>query len=245
MRRRAERRVGVERPAAVGRDLVEVVARLVLRRHPLRLALAVERGCGTGRAASAFSGDARVVDPARRRIHAHARTARRRRWPGLCRSNAPGCHEPLLGPVARDDVEVPPAVALADPGEALAAVDPAQVVHHVHPGAVALGEHRARPPGRARRPASPRACSAARFRCWSTTSLGARRPLQPRDVVVARIAGDVEPDGSAAVGAHHADARRGVGRAGLGVLHRDDEGVERVGVVDQEKSRTPEASSCQ
>ena len=207
-----------------------MVAGLVLRRDALLLPLPVEpraveielrrvvRRCG-------------VVDVSGGGVHAHDVGLAERAIRVVEVERARG-DEPALGAVARDHVEVSPPVPLADPGETLAAVDPAEVVVHIHPGAVALGVHDA---------GLARGCVAEhhldrvlRAVHVLEDDLGrAGRPLQPRDVVVARVAGDVEPDGRATVGAHDTDACRGVGGAGLGVLHGDDERVERVGVVDQ------------
>ncbi len=54
-----------------------------------------------------------------------------------------GRDQPGLAPVARGDVQVTPAVALAGPGESSTAVDPVEVIHNVDPRLVPLGQGRA------------------------------------------------------------------------------------------------------
>jgi hypothetical protein len=44
--------------------------------------------------------------------------------------------------VARHHIDVVPAVPLAQPGEALASVEPGDVIHQLHPGSVPLREDR-------------------------------------------------------------------------------------------------------
>src|SRR6478672_11370303 len=127
---------------------------------------------------------------------------------------------------------MPPAVPFADPGEILSTFEPPEVVDDIHPGAVALGQDRARPPGR-------RVAQEDLERVLGSVQvledhLGrARGPLHARYVIVAGVAGDIEPDRLAAVRAHHADPRGRVGRARFGVLYGNDEGIQRVGVVDE------------
>src|SRR5262245_60961479 len=127
---------------------------------------------------------------------------------------------------------MPPAVSLADPGELLPTLDPADVVDDIYPGAVPLGQDRTRPP--VRRVAQhdlDRVLGAVE--ALEDHLARARGPLEAGDVVVARIAGDVEPDRLAAVRADHADPGGGVGRARFRVLHRNDERIQRIGVVDE------------
>ncbi len=50
--------------------------------------------------------------------------------------------EPDPLPRSGNGVDMAPAIALADPDEVLAPVQPAQVVYRVKPGLVGLGEHR-------------------------------------------------------------------------------------------------------
>jgi hypothetical protein len=59
------------------------------------------------------------------------------------------------------------------------------------------------------------------------------RPLHPGDVVVARIPGQIDPDRSPTRGRHDADLHGGIGRARGGVAVARDDGIGRVGVVDE------------
>ncbi|MCG3120704.1 MAG: hypothetical protein ALAOOOJD_03532 [bacterium] len=60
-------------------------------------------------------------------------------------------------------------------------------------------------------------------------------PFHARDVIVARVAGDVNPARFTATRADHTDAAGGIRGADLRILHGNDERIKRVGVVDQQK----------
>ena len=133
--------------------------------------------------------------------------------------------------VARHHVDVFPPIPLAHPGEALPVLQPHQVVHQVHPGAVLLDQHGAHLAGlrvaqhhlvAVLQPVEPLEDHLA----------GRGGPFHPGDVMVPRVPLDLHPASGTAGGAHHADPRRRVGLAHFGVLHRDHPGVERIGVVD-------------
>jgi hypothetical protein len=202
-------------------DVVHVGAGLARRAQPLRLPLAIEPAAEQV-ALDRVLGRRDVVEPAALGIDAlhleHVVVALG--------------DQPHLLPVAGDDVDVVPPVAVAHPGEALAVVQPDDVVHHVHPGAVLLQQDRPHLPRL--RVAQHHLVAILQPVQPLEDDLGRRgRPIHPGDVVVPRITRDLQPAHGPAGGAHDADARGGVGLAHLRILNRDDLGVERVGVVDQ------------
>src|SRR5687768_3067850 len=94
--------------------------------------------------------------------------------------------------IAGDHIEVPPAIALADPGEALAAVHPAEIVDDVGPGAVALYQNAPHPAGR--RVAQHDVVGILKpVELLEDDLIRARGPIHPGDVVVSRVAGNLEP----------------------------------------------------
>ncbi len=146
--------------------------------------------------------------------------------------------QPDVLAVAGDGVGMAPAVLLAEPEEALAAVQPGPVVHHVHPGAVPVDQDG---PGLAGAGVAHEEGQGVLqpVEMLHDDFIGAGRPLHPRQVDVARVTGDREPLRRAPVGVHHPDLHRGVGGPRLGVLYRLDEAVETVGVVDQQEIPHP------
>ncbi len=150
-----------------------------------------------------------------------------------------------VGAVARDRVDVPPAVALAHPEESLAALDPLDVPGREARGApaevaerdvatrvVLLRQDRADLAG-------PGVAQHHEVRVLEPVELleddlvGARGPVHAGQVVLARVAGNVEPLRRSARRAHDADARGGVPLAGLRVGERRDLRIEPGGLVDE------------
>jgi len=132
---------------------------------------------------------------------------------------------------AGDEIDVSPAVALAQPGEPLAAGQPVEFVVDVDPGVVALGEDRLHlaGPGIGEHHAvgvlEP-------VELLEHDLVGLLDPVHAGDVVFARIAGNVEPPRTAAVELDHAHPADRVPLPDLRILERDDVGVEGVGVVN-------------
>ena len=84
-------------------------------------------------------------------------------------SNSPGVRRSTLLSVARHDVQVHPAVALAEPGECAAAVQPAHVVARHQPRRLGL-DHDGRAAPVAASPSSTRFVFWRRFSYWISTS---------------------------------------------------------------------------
>ena len=220
-------RVGVDREAEARRHVVAVAAAGVRGREALRFAGPVEAR-PPQLALRRIAGGRGVVGVEPRLVHPeealHVECAARHGAQLACRS--------------RHEVDVPPAAPIREPDQVAAPVHEGEVVHHVHPGAVALGEERADRAG-------PRvgeqhgdgvlqAVEVLQHQLGRRRpSAHGRRPLHPRDVGVARVAGHRHPAGGTAGGAHDADPSGGVRLPGLRVLHREDRGVQRVGVVDE------------
>ncbi len=151
----------------------------------------------------------------------------------LLTSKEPGRDQAGGAGGAVDGVHVPPAVPLAEPEEFAIALEPRDLVDHVEPGLVRLRRHGPRPAGgRAGQDQGVVVLQAVHPLHQHRVRTG---PLHERDVVLARVAGELEPGGGAAVGAHHPGGHGGVGGAGLRVLDRDGEGIGGVGVVDHEE----------
>ena len=220
-----EAREGVKRPAAVGRNLVAVAAGLVGGRDAPRPAAAVETRC----IQVALRGIVRrggEVDAAALLVHAG----------DIDRVERAG-REQLNGPArAGDAVQMPPAVAFAQPQEASSLADPAPMIHHVDPGVVAFGEHQLRR-------SAPRVAAEDAIGVLQPVELlqqhgfGIRGPLHAWDVVVAGVAARVEPASVAARRIDDADTAGGVRLPGLRILVCRDLRIERIGVVDEAERR--------
>ena len=94
--------------------------------------------------------------------------------------------------VARDEVGVAPAVALAEPQKVLAVVDPLNFVHHVHPGGILIAENLADLAGGGVGEQHIVGILQA-IQMLDGEFAGISGPLEARDVIVAGIAGDVHP----------------------------------------------------
>ena len=222
-RGRIECGIEVERPAGVGGDDVAMHPDLGDGAHAFRLAAAVEPRT-VHIALRRVVGSSGVIEPPSYGVHGvHEQDVERAR------------RDRLDGPaVARHEIHVSPPVALAGPQELCSPREPLQIVHHVEPGAVPLGEHRAH--GAARGVRQQHAIGILEPVHALQHELLGSRPFHARQVVVPRVAVDLQPRGGAAVRAHDARRDRGIGRPRLGVLDRDGVGVEGVGVVDQRES---------
>ena len=188
--------------------------------HALRLAAAVEPRT-VHIALGRVVGSSGVVQPPAHGVHGvHQQDVERTR------------RDRLNGfAVARHEIHVLPAVALTDPQELRPTREPLQIVHHVEPGVVPLGEHRAH--GAARGIRQQHAISVLEPVHALQHELFRSRPFHARQVVVPRVAVDLQPRRGAAVRADHARRDRGIRRSRFRVLDRDGVGVEGVGVVDQ------------
>ena len=137
-----------------------------------------------------------------------------------------------LAGVAPSDLEMLPAVAFAPGDEALPVVDPLEALVRIDPGRVRVGEQRFHGAG-----AQIREHHAVRLlqpvQLLEEDITGTLGTPDVEDIVLARIARDVEPTRRAARGRHNAHAGGRVQVAGLGILHHLRPRVEAVGVVDQ------------
>ncbi len=223
--RRVQRREGVERPTGRRRDVVAVHALLPSRADALGLSRAVHadavleaRGRVVGR-----RGDIEQACLLVDRVNAHDVVVARR-------------HQPDLLAVARDVVRVAPAVALAEPEQALATGQPDVPGHVVEPGLVLVDEHR--PDFARRRVAELDLVGVLQsVELLEDDFLGVPRPIDQGDVDVVRVAGGLHPDDRPARRRHDAHADGRVRLAGLGMLERDRPRIELVRVVDHRENR--------
>ena len=129
-------------------------------------------------------------------------------------------------------IEVTPAIALAQPEETRATIDPGHLVHDFHPGVIAIREEDFRGAGdRIARDDVVGVLESVELLEEDAPGIGG--PLHPRDVMVARIGVGVEPTRGAARGIDDADLAGGVGLPDLGVSEVGELRIKAVGVVDQ------------
>ena len=232
--RRAERRPGVNRPASAGSDVVGVRARLGCGRHARWRTASVDGGAKQVELRG-IVGRGRKVNRAFVRPQDEwfaEQVGRIDDVEGARRYVARGLA------IARHDVQVAPTIPLTHPGKILSTVEPAQIVHDIDPGAVALDENGL--DGASARVAEvERECILKSIEMLEDDFGGLTSPVHPCDVSVAWITGNREPLRRPTARADHADARRRVGCARLRVLHRYGKGVERIGIVDEEKVMHP------
>ena len=139
-------------------------------------------------------------------------------------------------PIAGSQIDVPPAVAVADPRETLTIGQPVPLVVDVNPGIISFGQDRRN---------LPRACVRqqdeigvlAAIQLLQHETFGIRRPREPGEVMLARIAGHVQPAGFTAARADDAHAASRVLLADFGISERGQPWIQRVGVVDQGEFR--------
>src|SRR5216117_3871325 len=213
-RRHAEPRVGMDREATGRRQGVVVPAGLslwgdALDGSALRVVDAVE---------VALHGIVRrrhVVDPLADRVHAHHAQD----------VELSGRKRPRRAAIARYQVQLRPPAAFRHPEDVFPAIQELQLIEMLDPRDVRFGEQRAHLTRlRVRQHDVQRILQPVHvlddelFRA----AFGGD-PLHPRDVIVARIAGDVEPAGFTASRADHADATGGVRLTGLRILYGDRE----------------------
>jgi len=147
-----------------------------------------------------------------------------------------GRRELYVLPSARRQIDVPPAVAVADPRETLTVGQPFPLVIHVNPGLIPFGQDRRH---------LPRACVRqqdeirvlATIQLLQHKTLGIRRPRESGEIVLARIAGHVQPACFATRRGDHTHAASRVLLSDFGVSERGQAGIQRVGVVDQREFR--------
>ncbi len=133
--------------------------------------------------------------------------------------------------LARHAIDVLPAVALAQPQEGAAAIDPRHFLDDVDPRLRFVAEHALH---RAGLDVGGQEVVAVLLAIELLDRDGVRiDPADAREIGVARIALGLDPRRRAALGADHADARRRVRRAGLRIRNLRDHRIQRVGVVDQ------------
>ena len=149
-------------------------------------------------------------------------------------SKSPGVINVGFPPARADFVNVPPAVSFAQPEELLIVVNPVDFVLLIDPGVVVI-----RQDGGDLAVVDIRQHDADRVlvpvELLENDLVGVARPFHEGDVVVARVAGNVQPARFSARGRDDADAAGGIGFADLGILDRVDAGIKRVGVIDQGK----------
>src|SRR5580700_3888900 len=102
-------------------------------------------------------------------------------------------------------IGVPPAIALADPDEVLAAVQPVHFIIDIDPGAVTLTEDRVHG-ARVDIPEHHIERVLEAVQVLENQLAGVGGPVHPGDVVIARVTRDREPLRGAAAGADDADA---------------------------------------
>src|SRR4030095_11086228 len=199
-RRSAEFRVVMKGVASVGTDVVAVSAGLSGRSYPFRLTLAVQPP-PVEVTLSGILGRRDVVEPPSRGINRHfavtqdVKGARR--------------EQTLALSVPRDRVDVFPAVLLTGPEKTLSTLEPGLVVVDIHPGAVGVDHYPTYLPGLpAGEPDRVRGLQPVEL--LDDDLIRVRRPVHAGDVVVARIAGHLEPADGAASGAHHRNPGRRV-----------------------------------
>ena len=219
-RRTVEPGPAVDRPARAGRELIGVGARLVPGREPLRRPLPVEPDPEEV-ALGGVVGRCDVVEPSAGLVHAGDRHHVER----------PRGHEGRALAGARHPVHVAPAVPLAHPEQLGALVEPGDIVHQVHPGAVPLGEHRSDGARGGVRKQDPIGVLEAIHSLEHER--GRPRPLHAGEVVLPQVVAQRDPGDGPSGRGHHARPYRRIGRAGLGILDRRDDRIERVGVVDE------------
>ncbi len=208
-------------PAGVGGDPVGVRTRRRSRRHAYRGLFTIQAGAiqiALGRVVRRRD----VVDPLTGLVH--------RRNVDDVEVAGRDVRDAL--PVPANPVDVPPAVALARPEKLGALRKPLDLVHDVDPGTVALGED-----------GSSRSCRRIREHDavgvlepvdTLEDQLVRSRPFHAREIVLARVIGDLQPRRGAAVGTYDSCPHRRIPGPDLGILNGSDVGIERVGVVDEE-----------
>ena len=139
----------------------------------------------------------------------------------------------MLLPIPTDAENLPPAVAVADPSESLAVVQPMQVVGaHINPGVVGFGVNgRYRPIVHVAQPNHIFVLQPVEL--LHHHLLAAVGPGHVGHVLLARIAGQVKPRRRPTRRGHHTHAAGRIGCADFGVRQRRQFGIEAVGVVDE------------
>ena len=220
-RRPAERGERVDGPPCARRELIGVRPRLVQRGDARRLARSVGRHTEEI-ALRGVLGRGHEIDDRSRIVDAddmnHVEIT---------------AGQPARGALVAgaDEFEATPAVAIGGPGEGSPVIEPLQVVVDVDPGLVPVGEHRADLPGPGLREHHLEPVLAA-VEPLDHQVVRLRRPFHADDVVLARVAVDLDPPGLAARGRDDPHARGRVLLARLGITHRDDLRIETGGGVE-------------
>ena len=146
----------------------------------------------------------RIVDQILVRINAHDRLNIKR----------PGRREMDLLAVARNRVNVSPAIALAHPKKIPAVVQPLELIHHIDPCRVVFAGNNRRGAGIGVRKHHVIGVLPP-VQVLDHKRFGVSRPFHARDVTGFRIASHLHPSRFAACRAHHSDAHQRIRRSRL------------------------------
>ena len=127
---------------------------------------------------------------------------------------------------------MPPAAAFAEPEEVSGITDPFELMVVIHPGLVRFGEHRRGLPRR-RIQAQQTVGVLQTVELLNEHSPAARRPLSLRQVVLARIARDLQPGHSSSVGIHKSKTGGGVFLSGFRIGEGGDALIAAICLIHQ------------